>query len=291
MNPVHARRICLAVLALCAMSAVMGSIIYADNDFVVADLRTDLTEVNQAWDYRVNLMAYDSPSSPGGYTTTWLGVDLDEFIPGVPFSAQFTQVGLMTDAQNDVYWFVYAEPGVECLEGDPAWQTSCPNPPCGCVGDPYELVSLNTWHWVELVTYEQGYWIARVYEADGYAHDVAKIWSSNTQIWDADVAMEEAYSNPPDPYLSASFYHWHPQWLLWGTGFQEWPESINTHKSTISAFDQDGNNTFCPDHYGATPNWLGDPRAWYAGTGGHLCNWVLFPGYHDYLPIVLRNYP
>jgi hypothetical protein len=56
----------------------MSGIVHAGNDYVVAFLRTDLSEVYTATDYRVHLGAWDSPSQPGGFTTAWLGVDLDE---------------------------------------------------------------------------------------------------------------------------------------------------------------------------------------------------------------------
>jgi hypothetical protein len=143
----------------------------------------------------------------------------------------------MTGAQKDVYWFAYAEPGLECLEGDPAWGDACPNPPCGCVGDAYELVSLETWHMVELVSYLEGFVIARVYDEQGIPLDVAKIWSRSTRVWDAYVAMEEGYNEPPDPYLTAEISDWHPQWMLWGTSYQDWPSSIEPKRNEINAMD------------------------------------------------------
>jgi hypothetical protein len=78
--------------------------------------------------------------------------------------------------------------------------------------------------------------------------------------------------------------------MVAGTGFREWPTSSGGNDSYIYVTDLNGQNTFCPQHYGATPNILGDERLWFAGTGGQLCSWLLFPSVHAYLPEVKGNY-
>jgi len=32
----------------------------------------------------------------------------------------------------------------------------------------------------------------------------------------------------------------------------------------------------------------GNERHWFAGSGGQICSWLLFPSVHIYLPIVIK---
>lgn len=277
-----ARKTCfsssLLVLAFCAMGVMIASA--AGNSFIVGDLRVDLPSVYEARDYRVLLGAWDKPSTGDrrNFTTAWLGVFLAQY-NGQPDSGQFSQVGIETK-RDGVRWFVYAEPGVTCLRG------SHPDPR-HCYGDYSDLINLGEWHRVELVKYTQdNFWIARVYETNGTGHDVATISSTSNRIYLARSDTEEGYYESTDPYITASFYHWHPQYMDWGIGWQDWPQSTGgTGSSTIWVSPA----AICPDHYGATPNMFGDERSWFAGTGGRVCSWLLFPSTHAYLPIVLKN--
>jgi hypothetical protein len=260
------------VIGVAAVSA-------AGNSFIVADLRVDLPEVYLSRDYRVHLAAWDKPSTgnPDDFTAAWLGVFLAQY-NGQPFSGQFSQVGLQT-MRRGIRWFVYAEPTVTCLEG---FQPD----PYHCYGSYGQFVNLYQWHIVELVKYPQdNFWIARVYDANGTAHDVAKIWSTSNRIYMAHSDTEEGYYETTDPYITAKFYHWHPQYMDWERGWQDWPCSTGgTGNSTIWASPE----SICPTHYGATPNMFGDERAWFAGTGGTVCFWLLFPCYHLFLPLILK---
>ncbi len=113
--------VCTA-LTTCLLVIISTTAVTAGgNDFVVGELRVDLTEINQAHDYQLDLLATSGPTtSPNGsYTTTWLAINLDNQTSG-KFPQKFTQVGLITD-QNAIYWFVYAEPGVSCLRGNINW--------------------------------------------------------------------------------------------------------------------------------------------------------------------------
>lgn len=245
-------------------------------DFVVGELRVDSSDVYNARDYRVSIAATDRPSSGSDYTAGWIGIDLANN-PGL-YGDQFTQVGLLTDSTG-LSWFVYAEPGVQCLQGQTAWGN------LGCKGN--NFVALNTFHRVELVTYLQGFWIARVYDTSGTPHDVAKIWSTSSRIYRATVTMEEATVAQPDPYLKASFLFWHPQFTPSGADFVDWRPSVSMSTlDEIRSVDGNNQNTFCPQHYGANPNQSGDQRYWYAGTGGQQCSWLLFPNATHYGPDV-----
>lgn len=258
---------------------------------LVGQLQIETNNISIAGDYKVLVMASDKPhldEADNATTYGWLGIDLAQG-SGVG-GLEFTQVGLLTD-KTGVRWFVYAESGVTCLEGDPSFGT-CNGYSCGCEGDNYQWVTLYGWHWMELVTYGQGFWIARVYEPNGTAHDVAQIWSTSQQIYYAQSTTEEAYSTPSDPFITASFYYCYPQVSIPGQGFQNWPQSVGgPASSNIHVTNQNGHNVACPQHYGADPNLWGEEYAWFAGTGGQVCSWLLFPSEHTHLPLVLKNYP
>jgi hypothetical protein len=230
------------------------------NDFVIGELRVDQSSVNQSRDYRTSLYVGDKPTSGGGYTTAWFGVNLVQY-NGTLYSAKFSQVGFLTD-NGGVRWFVYSEAGVQCLQGSPNWGN------LGCWGNYGDRATIGNWQNVELVTYGQGFWIARVYNQYGNPLDVAKIMSSSLRIYRAQATTEEAHSLVTDPYLKAAFYHWHPRYMVWGTGFQEWPASSGGNNNHIWTWPQG----MCPWHYGATVNLSGDPRYWFAGTGGSICS-------------------
>ena len=77
-----------------------------------------------------------------------------------------------------IHWFVYSEDGVTCLRGQLYFQNK------GCIGDPGDMgVGLNLWTKVELVTYNQGIWIARVYDQGGGAVDVATFPDTSVTIY------------------------------------------------------------------------------------------------------------
>lgn len=269
--------LCLVVSATAAIALASGG-----NDFLNGELRVDQPAIYNAGDYRAQLSAGITPSSGVDYTTAWLGVDLAQYT-GVTYSGLFSQVGLLTDSTG-VHWFVYTEAGAYCLMGNQAWGTF------GCEGNPGDLVSLGPWYRVEIINVGSGYWYFRVYDINGNFHDLAFTHVNNsTRIYRAYATEEEAYTVATDPYLPAAFYISHPQYLLTSGYWQEWPWSEGGHDNTIIAKDNYNNNTFCPQQYGANPNYAGDERAWYAGTNGQVCWWLLFPSSHVYLPLILNN--
>jgi hypothetical protein len=161
----------------------------------------------------------------------------------------------MTDS-GGVKWFVYAEPGVQCLRGTTAWGTR------GCVGAYSDLVGLNQWVKVELVSYGQGFWIARLYDTKGLGHDVAKIWSNSLTIYRGMDVSEEGWWTSTDQYLTMAYYHWHPKYMVWGQGFRDWMDGNYLFTSPGS---------LCASHYGAWVTLAGDPHYWWAGNGGPTC--------------------
>lgn len=276
MTIIQPRKLVVIALLAISMTATSSSSTFADNDLLTGALRVDLSQVYNAKDYMVTLLANGTPNAWdfGGYTAAWLGVFLAPY-NGQAFSGQFSQVGLLTNNEG-IHWFVYAEPGVTCLLGATWLET------LGCIGNAGDLVSVAAWHNVELVTYPgDGFWTARVYESDGItSHDVARIASSSTRIYVAQSTSEEAYNNWAwDPFFNAQFYHWHPRYMVPYQGFQDWPSS-DGNNSTIYM----NRSGFCPNAYGMTPNFSNHEHAWFAGTGGQQCSWLLFPSQHLYTP-------
>jgi hypothetical protein len=114
-------------------------------------------------------------------------------------------------------------------------------------------------------------------------YTVAQIQYQSTRIFLARSDTEEGFYESTDPYLTAKFYHYRPQFMKLGS-WADWAESDGIATSYLYAYSPDP----CPTHYGVTPNLQGDERFWFAGTGGQICNWLLFPSEHIYLPLVSR---
>jgi hypothetical protein len=254
---IHKRAWRVIVMLNIAFMYLFGSAfpVYAANDFVVTELHVDLPSVNQARDYIHTLWVGGIPTtgSSSDYTVAWISVNLAN---GGTDGDKFTQVGFLT-SKIGVRWFVYSGAGVH--QGTPAWGS------LGCVGNYGDRATIGHWQNVELVTYGQGFWIARVYDQNGNAQDVAKVLYGSLTIYRATAVTEEAYTESTDPYILASFWHNHPKYMVWGTGFQDWPASSggqNNHLYTSPS-------SICPNHYIARLNWFGnDPRIWYAGSAG-----------------------
>lgn len=249
----------------------------AGNDLITGYLRVDQGVVANSDDYTTYLLSTQIPSTAYGFTTNWLG------ITGVD-STTFAQVGLI--GWNDgLRWFVftYSPSGVDCLRGSGYWGQNPNGKYKGCRGSVGDLVSMNNWYKVELVSYGQGFWIARVYDTYSIAHDVAKIWINVSTIYKAYNAVEEGYSTISDPQLEGSFYQYSPQYMIWGSGFADWPQS--TLPRSANPPESGGNysriiadSVFCPSYFSASVNVFGLERAWYGGNSGDgICDWVLFP--------------
>ncbi len=254
----HYRRACQIILTFSTVflfvAMLPATALAAGNDFIATTLRVDLASVNSAKDYIHTIYTGGLPNNggTGDFTTAWLGAYLTP-------SGTFTQVGFMTD-RNGPTWFVYSEAGVECLQGHPVYGN------LGCQGNYYDRATIGNWQSVELVTYNQGFWIARVYDQYGVALDVAKILynDSTNAIYGAFAYTEEGYTESTDPYMLASFYHSHPQYFIGGTGypFTDWPASSGGNNNVIYATPA----SICPGHYSAKLKINGDPRIWYAGS-------------------------
>lgn len=280
---------CLYVFVLIVILLFSTTPCFAGNSFIVTDLRTDLPIVAGALDFRVAIrpMLIPGGNHPGGYTTGWISVDLDNQ-PGL-YGAKFTQIGLMTDPERGVFWFVFSEAPISCLSGTPFWWHDDVNRFFGCRGNPNTLVSLGQYSTAELVTYGGGVWIARIISPIGQPLDVALISSNSATIFDATICFEEAYTETIDPHMSGQFYFWHPQYMIWGYGFTDWIPSLGEQINSLYSVNLDGINDFCPIFYGATLFINGDHRNWFTGTGGIICTATVFPPENLYLSILIKD--
>lgn len=275
----HWYRFVQITLPVFAFLALATTVLASGSDFVVGQFSIASLNIINARDYWIKLRTTSLSNVPlwsGSHTNGWIGINLDNQ-PGT-FGNKFTQVGILTGNTNP-RWFVYSEAGVTCLRGQPFLATR------GCLGNVGDLVGLNSWHWVEMVYYPgQPYWVVRVYNSSNVSSDVALVHSTSLIIHRAYSAMENAYVETTDPYYLGKYEFSHPQWMFPFAGFQDWPKSDNTYNSHIYSTP----SGICPTHYGATPNLNNDEYAWFAGSGGQICNWLLFPSQHHYLPLIIK---
>lgn len=268
-----------ALLALVLMAIGVTSTT-AGNDFIIGNLRVDLPEVYNATRYQVTVAPGIQPQY--GYANDfgagWIGVYLAQY-NGQPFSGQFSQVGIKTTIRG-IYWFVYAEPGVDCVRGHQ-------DGTIGCYGDVGDIVTLGQWYQLQLVKFSwNNFWIAFICPYGGNCYYLAEMNSDSSRIYWAHSDTEEGYNRTPDPYLPLYFYYYHPQYWNPGTStWQEWPRnSGGTQISYLEAIP----SFICPAHYGAAP-YLYDVRSWAAGSGARVCNANLFE-FDLYLPAILKNW-
>ncbi len=246
------------------------------NDHIGGELRVDLPIVSNSGDYRVSI-AGNGPvnnwDTTPSYTSAWLAVYLPVFF----------QVGMVVNSTG-YHWFAMTDgPQIECLAGT-TWNSTPPYKGC--------IENLNLTHYispgyyqdVEIVSYMDGYWIARFYEVDGTPHDVARIPSNAQTVTRVSANFEEPWVADSDPYLPAVFAFRHPQYMVWGDDFRDWPISTNDNKSIIYP----SGPGLCPLHYGAVLLWGNEPRTWYAGSSLYnynmVCNATLF--LFNFMPII-----
>jgi hypothetical protein len=265
------RHFVLVSIAFLISFTLFPSIAFAGNSFMTGQLRIDPPEVYSAHDYIVSIDIGSQLTSGASadFTTGWLGIHVPDFV----------QVGFMAKTTG-VRWFVEefsSSVTIQCFQGTFISDIGGGGEACyGTIGD---RVSLNHFQTVELVTYNQGFWIARVYDQFGNPLDVARLDVSTptNNITKATVTMEEGYTESSDPYLLATFFFSHPKYFIGGTGnpFAEWPASAGTNTNRLTPSP----TGICPNHYYAKLNFGNDPRVWYAGSkiqGSGVCSANIF---------------
>jgi hypothetical protein len=219
----------LVSIAFLISFTLFPSTVFAGHSFMTGELRVDKSEVNSAHDYIVSIDVGGKPpdGNAANFTTGWLGIHIPDFL----------QVGFMTSTTG-VHWFVEefsSSVSIHCFQGTYKDVGSGGE---ACYGAYDDRVSINHFQTVELVTYNQGFWIARVYDQYGNPLDVASldVRTPTNNITKATVTTEEYYSEASDPYLLAIFYFSHPKYFIGGNGnpFADWPASEGTNTNRIS---------------------------------------------------------
>lgn len=282
----------VVIIAVVFFASGAGPASAKGSHFISVDLRVDGTAIPAAADYRVQVAASALPTQAfPSYTAGWLGINTSST------GTSPIQAGLMAD-QGGLYWYVYAESAVTCLQGSPWWGDDAQTQIRGCKGDAFQYVELESYHTFELVSYIPGEWIARVYDIADQGHDLAVITVTNTGatngigslIYDADVNFQEAYSQDLDPQIEGSFQYFRPQYRVLSENgdFVDWPVSVGSNRNILYNYSTTNQN-FCGSVY-AAKLFMGHTRAWYAGTPlaeqTMLCDAALFS--EVYLPVAIR---
>jgi hypothetical protein len=251
-----------AILLVVSLFLSDFSLVHAGEDgWLTATLRTDLTAVRTAKDYITFLEIVQYPNSNIQWQNQWWSKGyLKIYIPNTPPSV-FMEVGIRLRKLYDPLvaprkWYVDAPgPGlsIQCLRGTYIQFSSC-------VGDDNDSLTTTAAEYrFELVTYGDGFWIARVQNMSTLQiADVARISTSSTVANNVFVSMWLKEGSDPPPN-KAIFRHRDPSYMVWGSGFQLWPLSSGGNNNTVAAVSLVG----CPQYYkGASVG----TRTWLAGN-------------------------
>ena len=163
---------------------------------------------------------------------------------------------------------------VECL-----WPNTGTAGSKGCKGTSRTTpiaVNYDEWYQLELVTYDQGFWVVRLRTSQG-RWDIAKVRDTSLTVqpdW-IDTGTRMRGGTPSLP-VTGGLWHWHPLYAVWGQGLQLWPSSTsnnlylerNRFEITVPSFCS-GSTAIYEGYFG----YYGDPRWWFAGNdpGAGLC--------------------
>ena len=231
---------------------------YADGTFPLY-LSTKTAVIRDSGDYIVHSRLIRKGEDFHGYTSNKLKI-----APAGPNVNLRFEVGTRT-SDNDMAWYVYINDQTvewDCLRGFKIAS--------GCVQSGTDtLVGFDEWLQLELVTYGQGWWIARIRNNwDFTVSDVARIYVPSTSITYifVETYVQEGYNNDPEDFLQTGIYwNWHPRYVK-PTGWAEWDATsgpLLAEKNFIPHFFSPSYR--CPQLYNVKQNIGGDNRSWYTG--------------------------
>lgn len=281
--PINVRLVALVAFTLLLSTFLSGAVtVSADNDLLHAywDLSFHDTRESSEIQLYVNpANAYDN--TPHTFTTGWVGAFLAPYT-GATNSGEFSQVGTISYADNgpnDLEWFVYAEPGVTCLQGIDVYYSGIKQ---GCAGSANTYIQTRGNQYNVYTMYIYGTsWFANILDYSGNAADVAQItYNSFTSayydpnspyfhqlLFDPTQGTAEEFYDPnvynSDPSVLFSYYLYHMRYYsVLFNAVKDWPGSANNHFNAERVPGQ----VPCPQNYGGIPNLNNDSRWWYAGT-------------------------
>jgi|GEM_PF-7117778 len=174
-----------------------------------------------------------------------------------PVGGNAILAGIIADGTGVKWYAAISDGTVTCFpNGESGWGGK------GCFGDYDDHVAVGQWSRFELVNYHQGFWIARVWDQNNNPIDIAKLHISEASISSIAATGGQAYSSS-NVELEMHFSFYNPQYMKWGTGFQDWPAATGDYQNWVDTITNAPNNTVCPPYrYNASPNNL---RWWYKG--------------------------
>lgn len=222
-------------------------------------LRTDLSAVSTAGDYIHYVYTAQQPTQSSGVNSIagYMAINVPGFLAGMALEVNMSEPDDCGFMGKCVDWELHSSVRVKCLRGIAL--------PTGfdCLSTRSDsVVAMNTWHTLEFVTYNQGFWIARIRNySTGEVADIAQILDPHVTITRMDVGT--VYNDDNPPYVPATIYHWHPSYMVAGTGFQLWPASSSGHNNILVG--QFLSSQECPLIHKASRNVTNDPRYWSLG--------------------------
>jgi hypothetical protein len=130
--------------------------------------------------------------------------------------------------------FVFSEAGAQCLRGV-QWDSN------HCYGFYNDLVSLNSWR-VYRISRAGSVWGVGI-ELGGSFYTVAQISYNSSRIYLAHSDTEEGYYEDLDPYITAKFLYFRPQYLKQGN-WVDWSLSDVNGLSSLSIYPPEKNMRF-----------------------------------------------
>lgn len=101
------------------MNSISPIVATANSDLLQSNWALDNVDTSEAPEFFSTINAPNAiDSTSNTFLTGWVGANLAPY-NGTTFSAAFSQTGTYSDGNipNDLEWFVFAEPTVQCLQG------------------------------------------------------------------------------------------------------------------------------------------------------------------------------
>jgi len=266
-----------------------------DTNIVTITFPVSNNTVSSAGDYYVNIISFTPPNAnvardarqgqadlSGNYTMNYL-----ELYPETTSSTllPFLRVGLLT-TDDGVYWFASGPrehvdaPTITCYRNSFEFWSNSQGRHTGCIGRADDLgIGFETWHRVQLVTYNDKDWVAKITNVDGYIHDVARFKAINGKRLNlASVVMETRRTDPDsNPWVKAKYYNFDFKYR--NGGWMQWPSNIGGNYGSNKII---ASNTICPSFYGVAHNFSGQPYLWAMGDSllldGEECHGSIYAG-------------
>lgn len=261
------RHALFTMLVTFCFSQFFISSVHAAEHTLEGNLRTDPSAVYQARDYTTYTLAKREPIV---YAVNRGDSYFRAGIAGSIFSDSYVEVGIRLFGNGNSKWYVRTlhAIAIDCLIPGSILIVQ-PNAYRECQGSVtiQPIISIKKWYRLQVVTYNQGFWIARIYDDTGYPRDVARVYEPSNLLRIGGTYQSTRIEAYPGSFAGVSFNHWHPYFMAGGS-WVLWPLS-NSSLPTFSRNKFWVAGTCSP--VATTPSYKGflqlsgDPRFWFAG--------------------------